>query len=72
MVGNCSHWHVFINYPCFSSSCAFVQLIVEISSVSAESLNYCANSGLISELIGELTGDDVLVRYVGSEIFPSC
>lgn len=35
--------------------------------MSADSLNYCANSGLISELIGELTGDDVLVRYVGSE-----
>lgn len=38
---------------------------MEISSVSAESLNYCANSGLIPELIGELTGEDVLVRYVG-------
>ncbi|KAF2987217.1 hypothetical protein EK904_010219 [Melospiza melodia maxima] len=38
------------------------ELIVEISSVSAESLNYCASSGLISELIGELTGEDVLVR----------
>lgn len=36
--------------------------------MSADSLNYCANSGLISELIGELTGDDMLVRYVGSEI----
>lgn len=35
--------------------------------MSADSLNYCAKSGLISELIGELTGDDVLVRYVGSE-----
>lgn len=35
--------------------------------MSADSLNYCANSGLILELIGELTGDDVLVRYVGSE-----
>lgn len=33
--------------------------------MSEESLNYCANSGLISELIGELTGEDVLVRYVG-------
>ncbi|XP_039586673.1 26S proteasome non-ATPase regulatory subunit 5 isoform X1 [Passer montanus] len=38
------------------------ELIVEISSVSAESLNYCASSGLIPELIGELTGEDVLVR----------
>lgn len=36
--------------------------------MSADSLNYCANSGLISELIEELTGDDVLVRYVDSEI----
>lgn len=33
--------------------------------MSAESLNYCASSGLIPELIGELTGEDVLVRYVG-------
>lgn len=32
--------------------------------MSADSLNYCANSGLISDLLGELTGEDVLVRYV--------
>ncbi|XP_051492818.1 26S proteasome non-ATPase regulatory subunit 5 isoform X2 [Apus apus] len=47
------------------------ELIVEISSVSAESLNYCANSGLISELIGELTGDDVLVRATCIEMVTS-
>ncbi|KAF1537155.1 26S proteasome non-ATPase regulatory subunit 5, partial [Eudyptula albosignata] len=47
------------------------ELIVEISSVSADSLNYCANSGLISELIGELTGDDVLVRATCIEMVTS-
>ncbi|NXB53037.1 PSMD5 ATPase, partial [Leucopsar rothschildi] len=47
------------------------ELIVEISSVSAESLNYCANSGLIPELIGELTGEDVLVRATCIEMVTS-
>uniref|UniRef100_A0A8C5UKC8 26S proteasome non-ATPase regulatory subunit 5 n=1 Tax=Malurus cyaneus samueli TaxID=2593467 RepID=A0A8C5UKC8_9PASS len=47
------------------------ELIVEISSVSAESLNYCASSGLIPELIGELTGDDVLVRATCIEMVTS-
>ncbi|XP_069729448.1 26S proteasome non-ATPase regulatory subunit 5 [Phaenicophaeus curvirostris] len=47
------------------------ELIVEISSVSAESLNYCAKSGLISELIGELTGDDMLVRATCIEMVTS-
>ncbi|XP_046757724.1 26S proteasome non-ATPase regulatory subunit 5 isoform X1 [Gallus gallus] len=47
------------------------ELIVEISSVSADSLNYCANSGLISDLIGELTGDDVLVRATCIEMVTS-
>uniref|UniRef100_A0A5F5PTM2 26S proteasome non-ATPase regulatory subunit 5 n=1 Tax=Equus caballus TaxID=9796 RepID=A0A5F5PTM2_HORSE len=37
-------------------------LIVEISSVSPESLNYCATSGLVTQLLRELTGEDVLVR----------
>lgn len=39
-----------------------LQLVVEISSVSPISLGYCANSGFISQLLGELTGDDVLIR----------
>uniref|UniRef100_A0A8C0GC28 26S proteasome non-ATPase regulatory subunit 5 n=1 Tax=Chelonoidis abingdonii TaxID=106734 RepID=A0A8C0GC28_CHEAB len=47
------------------------ELVVEISSVSADSLNYCANSGLISELIEELTGDDVLVRATSIEMVTS-
>ncbi|NXG04777.1 PSMD5 ATPase, partial [Sakesphorus luctuosus] len=47
------------------------ELIVEISSVSAESLSYCASSGLISELIGELTGEDVLVRATCIEMVTS-
>uniref|UniRef100_A0A9L0S3P3 26S proteasome non-ATPase regulatory subunit 5 n=1 Tax=Equus caballus TaxID=9796 RepID=A0A9L0S3P3_HORSE len=38
------------------------ELIVEISSVSPESLNYCATSGLVTQLLRELTGEDVLVR----------
>nr|XP_060613340.1 26S proteasome non-ATPase regulatory subunit 5 [Anolis sagrei ordinatus] len=38
------------------------ELVIGIASMSADSLNYCVNSGLISELIAELTGNDVLVR----------
>uniref|UniRef100_UPI00398E9EDC 26S proteasome non-ATPase regulatory subunit 5 isoform X3 n=1 Tax=Pristiophorus japonicus TaxID=55135 RepID=UPI00398E9EDC len=38
------------------------ELVVEISSVSPVSLGYCANSGFISQLLGELAGNDVLVR----------
>lgn len=33
--------------------------------MSPESLNYCTTSGLITQLLRELTGEDVLVRYVG-------
>ncbi|KAM4889877.1 PSMD5 ATPase, partial [Sylvia borin] len=47
------------------------ELIVEISSVSAESLNCCAGSGLISELLEELTGEDVLVRATCIEMVTS-
>lgn len=43
------------------------QLIVEISSVSSESLNYCTTSGLVTQLLRELTGEDVLVRCVDSD-----
>lgn len=39
-----------------------LQLVVGISSVSPISLGYCANSSFITQLLGELTGDDVLVR----------
>lgn len=45
----------------------FFQLIVEISSVSPESLNYCTTSGLVTQLLRELTGEDVLVRCVDGE-----
>uniref|UniRef100_A0A669C3D9 26S proteasome non-ATPase regulatory subunit 5 n=1 Tax=Oreochromis niloticus TaxID=8128 RepID=A0A669C3D9_ORENI len=44
------------------------ELVVEISSVSPISLGYCANSGLISQLLSELTGDDVLVRVTAVEM----
>ncbi|KAM8941345.1 LOW QUALITY PROTEIN: 26S proteasome non-ATPase regulatory subunit 5-like [Lycaon pictus] len=37
------------------------ELIVEISSVSPESLTYCTTSGLVTQLLGELTGEDVLL-----------
>ncbi|XP_042336093.1 26S proteasome non-ATPase regulatory subunit 5 [Sceloporus undulatus] len=47
------------------------ELVIGISSVSADSLNYCVNSGLISELIGELTGNDVLVRATCIEMVTS-
>ncbi|XP_006865731.1 PREDICTED: 26S proteasome non-ATPase regulatory subunit 5 isoform X1 [Chrysochloris asiatica] len=47
------------------------ELIVEISSVSPESLNYCTTSGLITELLRELTGEDVLVRVTCIEMVTS-
>uniref|UniRef100_A0A4X2KE14 26S proteasome non-ATPase regulatory subunit 5 n=1 Tax=Vombatus ursinus TaxID=29139 RepID=A0A4X2KE14_VOMUR len=46
-------------------------LIVEIASVSPESLKYCTNSGLVTQLIRELTGDDVLVRATCIEMVTS-
>lgn len=47
------------------------ELIVEISSVSPESLNYCTTSGLITQLLRELTGEDVLVRATCIEMVTS-
>ncbi|XP_051835496.1 26S proteasome non-ATPase regulatory subunit 5 [Antechinus flavipes] len=47
------------------------ELIVEIASVSPESLKYCTNSGLVTQLIRELTGDDVLVRATCIEMVTS-
>ncbi|XP_028919524.1 26S proteasome non-ATPase regulatory subunit 5 [Ornithorhynchus anatinus] len=47
------------------------ELIVKISSVSAESLNYCTNTGLVTQLIRELTGEDVLVRATCIEMVTS-
>uniref|UniRef100_A0A8C4DGI2 26S proteasome non-ATPase regulatory subunit 5 n=2 Tax=Dicentrarchus labrax TaxID=13489 RepID=A0A8C4DGI2_DICLA len=44
------------------------ELVVEISSMSPISLGYCANSSLISQLLGELTGDDVLIRATATEM----
>ncbi|XP_013862000.1 26S proteasome non-ATPase regulatory subunit 5 isoform X2 [Austrofundulus limnaeus] len=44
------------------------ELVVEIASVSPISLGYCANSGLISQLLSELTGDDVLIRATAVEM----
>ncbi|PWA26740.1 hypothetical protein CCH79_00001060 [Gambusia affinis] len=44
------------------------QLVVEISSFSPISLGCCANSGLISQLLSELTGDDVLIRATSIEM----
>ncbi|KAM9338574.1 LOW QUALITY PROTEIN: 26S proteasome non-ATPase regulatory subunit 5 [Symphorus nematophorus] len=44
------------------------ELVVEISSVSPISLGYCANSSFISQLLGELTGDDVLIRATATEM----
>ncbi|XP_040591532.1 26S proteasome non-ATPase regulatory subunit 5 isoform X2 [Mesocricetus auratus] len=47
------------------------ELIVEISSVSSESLNYCTTSGLVTQLLRELTGEDVLVRATCIEMVTS-
>ncbi|EGW14518.1 26S proteasome non-ATPase regulatory subunit 5 [Cricetulus griseus] len=46
-------------------------LIIEISSVSLESLNYCTTSGLVTQLLRELTGEDVLVRATCIEMVTS-
>ncbi|XP_008324524.1 26S proteasome non-ATPase regulatory subunit 5 [Cynoglossus semilaevis] len=46
----------------------FYELVVEISSISPISLGYCANSGLISKLLSELTGDDILIRATAIEM----
>uniref|UniRef100_A0A671W7N6 26S proteasome non-ATPase regulatory subunit 5 n=2 Tax=Sparus aurata TaxID=8175 RepID=A0A671W7N6_SPAAU len=47
------------------------ELVVEISSVSPISLGYCANSSFISQLLGELTGDDILIRATAIEMVTS-
>uniref|UniRef100_UPI003AAE34B6 26S proteasome non-ATPase regulatory subunit 5 isoform X1 n=1 Tax=Centroberyx gerrardi TaxID=166262 RepID=UPI003AAE34B6 len=47
------------------------ELMVDISSVSAVSLGYCANSSFISQLLGELTGDDILIRATAIEMVTS-
>ncbi|XP_068190893.1 26S proteasome non-ATPase regulatory subunit 5 [Antennarius striatus] len=44
------------------------QLVVDVSSMSPVALGYCANSGLITQLLGELTGDDILVRATAVEM----
>ncbi|XP_076836139.1 26S proteasome non-ATPase regulatory subunit 5 [Brachyhypopomus gauderio] len=44
------------------------ELVVEISSVSPVSLGYCANCNFISQLLEELTGDDILVRATAIEM----
>ncbi|KAL7844861.1 hypothetical protein SRHO_G00234000 [Serrasalmus rhombeus] len=47
------------------------ELVVEVSSVSPVSLGYCANSSFISQLLEELTGDDVLIRATAIEMVTS-
>ncbi|EHB01839.1 26S proteasome non-ATPase regulatory subunit 5 [Heterocephalus glaber] len=47
------------------------ELVVEISSVSPESLRYCTTSGLVTQLLRELTGEDVLVRATCIEMVTS-
>uniref|UniRef100_W5L5Q2 26S proteasome non-ATPase regulatory subunit 5 n=1 Tax=Astyanax mexicanus TaxID=7994 RepID=W5L5Q2_ASTMX len=47
------------------------ELVVEVSSVSPVSLGYCANSSFISQLLEELTGEDVLVRVTAIEMVTS-
>ncbi|KAJ3598441.1 hypothetical protein NHX12_001951 [Muraenolepis orangiensis] len=44
------------------------ELVVDIASVSAISLGYCASSGLISQLLAELLGEDVLIRATAIEV----
>lgn len=44
------------------------ELVVEMSSFSPISFGYCVNSGLVLQLLGELTGDDVLIRVTAAEM----
>uniref|UniRef100_A0A8C6UKG7 26S proteasome non-ATPase regulatory subunit 5 n=1 Tax=Neogobius melanostomus TaxID=47308 RepID=A0A8C6UKG7_9GOBI len=44
------------------------ELVVEVSSFSPISFGYCVNSGLVLQLLGELTGDDVLIRVTAAEM----
>ncbi|XP_023663625.1 26S proteasome non-ATPase regulatory subunit 5 [Paramormyrops kingsleyae] len=44
------------------------ELVVDVASVSPISLGYCANASFISQLLAELTGDDVLVRATAIEM----
>ncbi|XP_026886025.2 26S proteasome non-ATPase regulatory subunit 5 [Electrophorus electricus] len=47
------------------------ELVVEISSMSPVSLGYCANCSFVSQLLEELTGDDILVRATAIEMVTS-
>ncbi|XP_029300611.1 LOW QUALITY PROTEIN: 26S proteasome non-ATPase regulatory subunit 5 [Cottoperca gobio] len=47
------------------------ELVVEISSKSPISLGYCAKSSFIAQLLGELTGKDVLIRATAIEMVTS-
>ncbi|XP_063792059.1 26S proteasome non-ATPase regulatory subunit 5 [Pseudophryne corroboree] len=44
------------------------ELLVVISSASAESLDFCVRSGILPQLLEELTGDDVLLRVTCTEM----
>ncbi|KAM4661999.1 26S proteasome non-ATPase regulatory subunit 5 [Discoglossus pictus] len=44
------------------------ELVVDIASVSEESLTYCVNSGLLPKLLEELIGEDILVRVTCTEM----
>ncbi|XP_072310733.1 26S proteasome non-ATPase regulatory subunit 5 [Eucyclogobius newberryi] len=44
------------------------ELVVKVSSVSPSSFTYCVDSGLISQLLGELTGDDIVIRVTAVEM----
>ncbi|XP_051893374.1 26S proteasome non-ATPase regulatory subunit 5 [Pristis pectinata] len=44
------------------------ELVLEIANMSPVSLGYCANSGFITRLLGELAGDDVLIRATAIEM----
>ncbi|KAI5096359.1 26S proteasome non-ATPase regulatory subunit 5, partial [Silurus meridionalis] len=44
------------------------ELVVLICSVSPVSLGYCASSNIVSKLLEELTGDDVLLRVTAIEM----
>ncbi|XP_072908898.1 26S proteasome non-ATPase regulatory subunit 5 [Hemitrygon akajei] len=47
------------------------ELVLEIANVSSVSLEYCASSSLLTRLLGELAGEDVLIRATAIEMVTS-
>lgn len=51
-----SDWSIKLDYI------IVLQLVLGIAVMSPASLEYCVNGSFITRLLGELAGDDVLIR----------